>query len=179
MVKKVTDDGWDLSNIDATVITKIGFHDYKGVIRVPTLPKNIKRVPSELPSVITSLEKTFSGLKSEKVMGIENWDTSNISNLSETFSGAENFNQDLSKWKTTKVTDMSATFYNAKKFNSPLNSWDTYNVTNMQSMFYGAAEFNQELQIEKQAMLQICHLCSMEQDKIWQKYKWMRCQKSY
>lgn len=143
--KEVTDDGWDLSNIDATVITKIGFHDYKGVIRVPTLPKNIKRVPSELPSVITSLEKTFSGLKSEKVMGIENWDTSNISNLSETFSGAENFNQDLSKWKTTKVTDMSATFYNAKKFNSPLNSWDTYNVTNMQSMFYGAAEFNQEL----------------------------------
>ncbi len=143
--KEVTDDGWDLSNIDATVITKIGFHDYKGVIRIPTLPKNIKQVPSELPSVITSLEKTFSGLKSEKVMGIENWDTSNISNLSETFSGAENFNQDLSKWKTTKVTDMSATFYNAKKFNSPLNSWDTSNVTNMQSMFYGAAEFNQEL----------------------------------
>lgn len=143
--KEVTDDGWDLSNIDATVITKIGFHDYKGVIRVPTLPKNIKQVPSELPSVITSLEKTFSGLKSEKVMGIENWDTSNISNLSETFSGAENFNQDLSKWKTTKVTDMSATFYNAKKFNNPLNSWDTSKVTTMRSMFYGAEEFNQDL----------------------------------
>nr|WP_307918200.1 BspA family leucine-rich repeat surface protein [Mycoplasmopsis bovis] len=40
-------------------------------------------------------------------MGIENWDTSNISNLSETFSYAENFNQDLSNWKTTNVTDMS------------------------------------------------------------------------
>nr|WP_307936066.1 hypothetical protein [Mycoplasmopsis bovis] len=24
--KEITDDGWDLSNIDATVITKIGFH---------------------------------------------------------------------------------------------------------------------------------------------------------
>nr|WP_307924877.1 BspA family leucine-rich repeat surface protein [Mycoplasmopsis bovis] len=41
-------------------------------------------------------------------MGIENWDTSNISNLSETFSCADKlFNQDLSNWKTTNVTDMS------------------------------------------------------------------------
>nr|WP_307917240.1 BspA family leucine-rich repeat surface protein [Mycoplasmopsis bovis] len=49
-------------------------------------------------------------------------------NLSETFSYAENFNQDLSNWKTSKVTDMSVTFFNAKKFNSPLNKWDTSNV---------------------------------------------------
>nr|WP_307916281.1 BspA family leucine-rich repeat surface protein [Mycoplasmopsis bovis] len=48
------------------------------------------------------MEKTFSGLKSEKVMGIENWDTSNISNLSETFSGAENFQPRLIKMKNYK-----------------------------------------------------------------------------
>lgn len=143
--KEVSTDSWDLSNVDATVITKIGFHDYKGSIRVPVMPKNVKQVPKELPSVVTSLEKTFKGLKSDKVLGIESWDTSNITNLSETFSDAENFNQDLSNWKTSNVTDMSVTFFNAKKFNSPLDKWDTSNVENMQSMFYGASEFNQNI----------------------------------
>ncbi|MCE6061683.1 DUF285 domain-containing protein [Mycoplasmopsis agalactiae] len=143
--KEVSTDSWDLSNVDATVITKIGFHDYKGNIRVPVMPKNVKQVPKELPSVVTSLEKTFKGLKSDKVLGIESWDTSNITNLSETFSDTENFNQDLSNWKTSNVTDMSVTFLNAKKFNSPLDKWDTSNVENMQSMFYGASEFNQNI----------------------------------
>uniref|UniRef100_UPI003D2856F8 BspA family leucine-rich repeat surface protein n=1 Tax=Mycoplasmopsis bovis TaxID=28903 RepID=UPI003D2856F8 len=76
----------------------------------PVMPKNVKQVPKELPSVVTSLEKTFKGLKSDKVLGLESWDTSNITNLSETFSYAENFNQDLSNWKTSNVTDMSVTF---------------------------------------------------------------------
>lgn len=143
--KEISDDSWDLSNVDATVITKIGFHDYRGNIRVPVMPKNVKQVPKELPSVVTSLEKTFKGLKSDKVLGIESWDTSNITNLSETFSYAENFNQDLSNWKTSNVTDMSVTFFNAKKFNSPLDKWDTSNVEKMQSMFYGASEFNQNI----------------------------------
>ncbi len=65
------------------------------------MPKNVKQVPNELPSVITSLEKTFKGLKSEKVTG--NWKLryfKHYTNLSETFSYAENFNQDLSNWKT-------------------------------------------------------------------------------
>nr|WP_307917652.1 BspA family leucine-rich repeat surface protein [Mycoplasmopsis bovis] len=66
-------------------------------------------------------------------------------NLSETFSYAENFNQDLSNWKTSNVTDMSVTFFNAKKFNSPLNKWDTSNVEQIcNQCFYGASEFNQE-----------------------------------
>nr|WP_307928836.1 BspA family leucine-rich repeat surface protein [Mycoplasmopsis bovis] len=108
-------------------------------------------------------------------MGIENWDTSNISNLSETFSYAENFQSRLIKMKNSNVTDMSVTFYNAKKFNSPLNNWDTYNVTNMQSMFYGACmnSINNNIKLKNIAMLQICHLCSnVYASKIWQKYKW-------
>nr|WP_307936068.1 BspA family leucine-rich repeat surface protein [Mycoplasmopsis bovis] len=95
-------------------------------------------------------------------MGIENWDTSNISNLSETFSGADKLS--IKTYQIEKLQMLQIcqyTFYNAKKFNSPLNSWDTYNVTNMQSMFYGACWIqSRTYQIEKQAMLQICHLCS-------------------
>ncbi|MCE6056415.1 DUF285 domain-containing protein [Mycoplasmopsis agalactiae] len=143
--KEVATDSWDLSNLDATVITKIGFHDYKGSIRVPNLPKNVKQVPKELPSVVTSLESTFSGLQSATVSGIESWNTSNITNLSNTFYGAKNFDQDISKWDTSKVTDMSATFYGASKFNSSLNAWKTDKVTTMRSMFYEAKEFNQDI----------------------------------
>nr|WP_307907894.1 BspA family leucine-rich repeat surface protein [Mycoplasmopsis bovis] len=51
-----------------------------------------------------------------------------LSNLSETFSYAENFQSGLIKLKNSNVTDMSVTFFNAKKFNSPLNNWDTSNV---------------------------------------------------
>nr|WP_307910972.1 hypothetical protein [Mycoplasmopsis bovis] len=68
--KEISDDSWDLSNIDATVITKIGFHVLQiMLLESLSLPKNIKQVPSELPSVITSLEKTFNGLKSWKSYG--------------------------------------------------------------------------------------------------------------
>nr|WP_307940033.1 BspA family leucine-rich repeat surface protein [Mycoplasmopsis bovis] len=123
----------------------------KGIIRVPILPKNIKQVPSELPSVVTSLEKTFNGLKSEKVMGIESWDTSihyliylkllvMLKTLIRTYQIE----------KPTNVTDMSVTFYNAKKFNSPLNNWDTYNVEKYAiDVSMAHAEFNQNYQIEK------------------------------
>lgn len=143
--KEVSSMSWDLRNIDATEITQIGYHDHKGTIKVNKFPKNVKKVPSKLPSVITSLEYAFEDSESNKIEGIEGWDTSNITDLSGVFYNAKNFNQDISKWKTSNVTDMSVAFYGAKKFNSPLNSWDTSKVTTMRSMFYGAEEFNQDI----------------------------------
>ncbi|TKA59168.1 hypothetical protein MBOVa_3970 [Mycoplasmopsis bovis 8790] len=143
--KEVSSTSWDLRNIEASEITQIGYHDHKGTIKVNKFPKNVKKVPSKLPSVITSLEYAFEDSESNKIEGIEGWDTSNITDLSGVFYNAKNFNQDISKWKTSNVTDMSVAFYGAKKFNSPLNSWDTSKVTTMRSMFYGAEEFNQDL----------------------------------
>ena len=41
---------------------------------------------------------------------IENWDVSNVTNMSYIFSGASSFNQPLNKWNVSKVTDMSKMF---------------------------------------------------------------------
>ena len=49
----------------------------------------------------------------------------------------------ISLWDTSKVTDMSNMFYSADEFNEDIGGWDTSNVTNMNRMFYNANEFNQ------------------------------------
>ena len=69
----------------------------------------------------------------------------NVTSLYLTFTGAINFNGDVSSWNTSNVTNMFGTFYLASSFNKPLNSWDVSNVTIMSGMFRGASTFNQDI----------------------------------
>ena len=39
------------------------------------------------------------------------------------FSGASNFNQDISQWNTSKVTKMNGMFCEAASFNQDLSQW--------------------------------------------------------
>ncbi|MCI7237947.1 BspA family leucine-rich repeat surface protein, partial [Campylobacter sp.] len=48
--------------------------------------------------------------KRENFDGIELWNVSNVTNMSEMFSGCENFNQPLNSWNVSNVTDMSEMF---------------------------------------------------------------------
>lgn len=73
---------------------------------------------------------------------IEDWDTSEVTNLNWVFSDKSTFNADLSKWDTSAVTQMSYTFYLASVFNADLSKWDTSKVTTMTMMFRLAHEFN-------------------------------------
>ena len=57
------------------------------------------------------------------------WDTSEVTNMSNMFCGATNFNQDIGGWDISKVTNMSGMFQYAKEFNEDIKSWDTSNVT--------------------------------------------------
>ena len=66
---------------------------------------------------------------------INNWDVSNVTNMNDMFSNAENFNQPLNNWDVSNVTDMSYMFYNAKKFNQSLNNWYVSNVITMDYIF--------------------------------------------
>ena len=54
---------------------------------------------------------------------IRNWDVSNVTSLSRTFSGATSFNQDISNWNTSNVTTLNSTFYKATSFNQNLGKW--------------------------------------------------------
>ena len=76
---------------------------------------------------------------------IGNWDVSNVTDMSGMFFGAESFNQPIGDWDVSNVTDMSGMFFKAKSFNQPIGDWDVSNVTDMREMFFGAKSFNQPI----------------------------------
>jgi surface protein len=73
---------------------------------------------------------------------IGSWDTSKVSDMTETFFYAVAFNQDISGWDTSQVTRMHRTFNMAYVFNHDIGSWDTSLVTDMSYMFDKAYAFN-------------------------------------
>ncbi len=53
------------------------------------------------------------------------------------------FNQDISNWNTSNITNMSQMFLNSKSFNQPIGVWDVSSVRNMKFMVASALAFNQ------------------------------------
>lgn len=96
-------------------------------------------------SKITDMSELFKDSHRKSFSGIENWDTSNVRNMSCMFAGCKNFNQDLSAWDVSKVNNMSNMFNGCSNFNQPLNAWDVSNVTDMSSMFVGCESFKENL----------------------------------
>ena len=76
---------------------------------------------------------------------INNWDISNINNISAMFGGAILFNQNISNWDTSKVIDMRGLFANTTAFNQNISNWDTSKVFDMSYMFDSAIAFNQDI----------------------------------
>ena len=76
---------------------------------------------------------------------IDNWDTSNVTDMSSMFQNAFSFNNTISSWNTSNVTNMSNMFSDARVFNNNISSWNTQNVTTMRRMFATAYDFNQPI----------------------------------
>ena len=70
---------------------------------------------------------------------------SSVTDMSFMFSGASNFDGDISSWDVSSVTNMSRTFSGAKVFNGDISSWDVSSVTNMSFMFSGASNFDGDI----------------------------------
>ena len=88
----------------------------------------------------------FCGYEKVKhIIGLEDWDVSNIKDMFCMFWGCKNFNSDLSKWDVSNVENMSSMFEGCEKFNSDLSNWDVNKVTNMSYMFNGCKKFNSNL----------------------------------
>ena len=51
------------------------------------------------------------------------WDTSKVTDMSNMFIDADNFNRDISSWNVSAVTTMFQMFRNAEKFNRNLSEW--------------------------------------------------------
>ena len=71
--------------------------------------------------------------------------TSGVTDLSQLFREATEFNQDIGSWDTSSVVDMSDLFRKAAAFNQDIGDWDVSNVMYMTSMFEAAGTFNQDL----------------------------------
>ena len=53
------------------------------------------------------------------------------------------FNQPLNNWNVSDLEDMSSMFAGATSFNGDISGWNTSNVETMRLMFAGATAFNQ------------------------------------
>ncbi len=87
----------------------------------------------------------WAGVDFNSTISINDWNVSNVTNMSGIFRGATKFNQPLNKWNVSNVTNMEGMFRDAWSFNQPLNDWNVSNVTTMNSMFRNAKSFNQPL----------------------------------
>jgi len=76
---------------------------------------------------------------------LNNWDVSNVTNMSSMFTNCTNFNNQIGNWDVSNVTTMSSMFNGATAFNQDISNWDVSNVTTMSSMFDGAIAFNQDI----------------------------------
>ncbi|UWD35390.1 BspA family leucine-rich repeat surface protein [Mycoplasma cottewii] len=133
-----TDMGWGVFNAGSSEAPNYA-------IALNSMPPTVEQVPDKNPWFINALVQTFSNNQNETIKGIENWDTSNITIMSSTFSNAKNFNQDINSWDVSNVTNMIKMFENASAFNKSLDKWNVSSVEFMNFMFSGAKSFNQDI----------------------------------
>ena len=93
---------------------------------------------------VTNFTQMFSG-NSTFNQDISAWNVAAVSNMSSMFSGCTVFNQNISSWTTTSLTTMSSIFRTCVAFDQPIGSWDVSNVANLSQVFYGCTVFDQDL----------------------------------
>ena len=95
-------------------------------------------------SNVTDMSQLFDGASNFNE-DIGAWNVSNVKSMKQMFEGASNFNKDIGAWNVSNVTDMSGMFVIAEAFNQDIGAWNVSNVTNMAHMFDGAAIFNKDI----------------------------------
>jgi len=77
------------------------------------------------------------------IIGLENIDTTEVTNMQQMFAGVNNKELDLTNFNTEKATNMSEMFYECSSLiKLYLSSFNTSNVTDMTSMFFGCSALN-------------------------------------
>jgi len=99
-------------------------------------------VPSTLPTTVTDMSDMFTNATLFN-QDLSTWNVSNVTNMISMFEYAESFNngdQPLA-WinnATASSVNMGYMFYGATAFNQDLSTWDVSNVTDMEGMFIGS-----------------------------------------
>jgi surface protein len=94
----------------------------------------------------TSLSEMFSQNSNGVFNGdISNWNTGNVTSMSQCFVRCILFNSDISGWNTSQVTLMNTMFQSCTSFDRDISGWNVGLVTNMNSMFSGASAMSYDL----------------------------------
>ncbi len=110
--------------------------------------ENLKIIANDLLDLTgtTNMHAAFKNCSSIiNVPRINEWNVSNVTDMSSMFYWASDFNQNIGSWNVSSVTNMSYMFSFAVAFNQNIGSWNVSNVTNMSSMFSFAVAFNQDI----------------------------------
>lgn len=93
---------------------------------------------------MSSLFSPSSSIKGARNIHIENWDVCNVTDMSEMFAYAGEFNCDISNWDVSNVKMMNYTFYNCECFNCDLSKWDVGKVKRWNNVFGGRCGIKEE-----------------------------------
>ena len=125
----------DVSDFDtSSAITMKGM--FYGHNYTPSYSESIIGLNNFDTSKVTDMSDMFNGSKTT-MLDVSGFNTSNVTNMSGMFSGCNAAALNLSSFNTSKVTDMSSMFNFSKVKKLDLNNFDTSNVTKMNSMFSG------------------------------------------
>ena len=80
-----------------------------------------------------------------QIKNLNEWDTSGITLIQQTFIDCPLFNQDLDKWDVSNVTNILSPFNRCYAFNGNVTTWDVSNVIYANTMFSSCSAFNQDI----------------------------------
>lgn len=89
---------------------------------------------------ITDLSRAF--WFASKLTSVPSSLPTGVTNLSDTFSRASIFNQDISGWDVSAVSNFQSAFAFTQAFNQDLSVWNISSATNLNNMFQWATAFN-------------------------------------
>lgn len=117
---------WDVSNVTDMQEMFAYCKNFNGDLSSWELPK------------ITSLYLTFYKCSNFRGTGLENWDVSNINDMSYAFSGCKSLIADFSYWDVSNVSHMQYAFKECESLDCDLSSWATKvsRVLDMSYAFY-------------------------------------------
>src|SRR5699024_734911 len=105
--------------------------------------------PNDTPdlSQVTSMKNAFRDTQigvNGYYSKMDEWNVSNVTDMSAMFRGASSFNADIGNWDVSNVTDMEGMFFYASSFNQDIGGWNVGQVTNMANMF-SETSFDQDI----------------------------------
>ena len=98
--------------------------------------KTIQGLENLDTSQVTDMSEMFDDCRGLTNLDLSHWDTSQVTNMSMMFNWCQLlYDLDLSHWDTSQVTDMSGMFFLDGLISLDLSNFDTSKVTNMSGMF--------------------------------------------